>query len=116
MGKTQDIGQAGEDLARQYLERKGYQYVACNWRCRLGEIDLIMRDGGTLVFVEVRIRSNSRYGDALDSVNQAKQNKLKRAVYAYQQAKGYWGEVRIDVIGASKREGQWLWEHIQDAI
>jgi uncharacterized protein (TIGR00252 family) len=59
------LGKSGEELARRYLERKGFDFVAANWRCRAGELDLVMRDGDTLVFVEVK----TRHGEAAGRVD-----------------------------------------------
>ncbi len=69
-------GAAAENLAAAYLQRAGLQLVERNYRCRFGEIDLIARDGATLVFVEVRMRSSERFGGAAASITRAKQRKL----------------------------------------
>ena len=116
MGITQAIGATGEEAACQWLQSQGYQLIERNWRCRLGEIDLIMKDGQTMVFVEVRVRNNQGFGSGLDTIGPAKQRKLCRAAEAYQQAHGYWGEVRIDAIGMTQNNGEWAVEHIENAI
>lgn len=72
-------GRAAEDRALKELSAAGLRLVARNFRCRLGEIDLVMREGDTLVFVEVRQRRNARFGDAAESVTAAKQRKLQAA-------------------------------------
>lgn len=95
---TRDIGQEGEALARRYLEKKGLTFVAANWSCQLGEIDLIMQLGATRVFVEVRTRRETYYGQGLDTVAWQKQHKLVRAVKLYQQVAGWWGDARFDVV------------------
>lgn len=69
-------GGAAEQLAAAYLVRQGLVLVECNFRCRLGEIDLIMRDRQTLVFIEVRQRASLRFGGAIASIDQRKQQKL----------------------------------------
>lgn len=76
---AQRRGAWAEDTARLALTACGLCFVAQNIRCRLGEIDLIFWDGPTLVFVEVRYRRASRFGGALDSVNPAKQARIRRA-------------------------------------
>ncbi len=73
------LGDSAEDIARQYLEQKGYRTVQKNFRCKTGEVDLVMLKADTLVFVEVRSRSHNRYGEPLETVNQAKQQKIKKA-------------------------------------
>ncbi len=76
-------GSAAEDLAARYLERKGLAIVARNWRCRGGEIDLVARDGATLVFVEVRLRTSADFGGAGASVDAHKQRRILTAARAY---------------------------------
>jgi len=77
------LGHAAESRAEAFLKTHGLQRVARNWRCRFGEIDLIMQDGPTLVFVEVRLRSRSDFGGAAASVTPAKQQKLLAAARQY---------------------------------
>lgn len=77
------VGRRAEDLCAQLLHRAGLQLVARNWRCRHGEIDLIARDGGTLVFAEVRLRHDTRFGGAAESVTAAKRARLVAAARLY---------------------------------
>ncbi len=76
-------GRQAEDRALAYLQRQGLHLIARNYRCRLGEIDLVMRDAGLLVFVEVRQRSCARYGGAAASVSSVKQQRLWRTAEHY---------------------------------
>ena len=76
-------GEDAENRAGAFLQRAGLKLVARNYRCRFGEIDLIVRDGNTLVFVEVRMRSSDRYGGAAASITAAKRAKLLRAARHY---------------------------------
>lgn len=76
-------GAQAEQLAAQYLLKQGLQLLHSNYRCRLGEIDLICRQGDTLVFVEVRLRSNPAYGGAAASIDARKQAKLVRTARHY---------------------------------
>lgn len=69
-------GIAAEELAARYLTTHGLRIVARNFRCRMGEIDLIAEDGETLVFVEVRLRRGTRFGGAIASISYPKQKKL----------------------------------------
>lgn len=71
-----NAGAAAEQLAATFLTQKGLKLVTQNYHCRFGEIDLIMKDGNTLVFVEVRLRSNDTFGSAAMSITQQKQQKL----------------------------------------
>jgi putative endonuclease len=81
-------GQLAEDLAAGYLKRQGLKLISSNYRCRFGEIDLIMQDGQTLVFVEVRMRSNPSFGSAAESITPAKQKKLTVTAQHYMQQHG----------------------------
>lgn len=76
---TPITGEQAEKLAERFLLAQGLQLKARNFRCKAGEIDLIMQHGDTLVFVEVRYRSNPRFGSAADSVDRRKRTKLIRA-------------------------------------
>lgn len=76
-------GQQAEARARSLLEAAGLRFVAANVRYRVGELDLIMRDGETLVFVEVRERGSRRYGGAAASIDWRKQQRLNRAAQRY---------------------------------
>ncbi len=73
------LGDNAEETARQYLEQKGYRTVQKNFRCKTGEIDLIMQKDDYLIFVEVRSRSHNRYGEPLETVDYTKQKKIKKA-------------------------------------
>ena len=76
-------GASAEALAARYLEARGLTIVARNFRTRRGEIDLIARDAGTLVFVEVRLRRDARYGGAAESITAAKRERLAAAAQFY---------------------------------
>jgi putative endonuclease len=76
---SQARGRAAEQAALGFLESRGLGLVARNYRCRLGEIDLVMRDGAELVFVEVRARAHRDFGGAAGSINAAKQRRLTAA-------------------------------------
>ncbi|MBI5379773.1 MAG: YraN family protein [Nitrospirae bacterium] len=77
------IGRRGEDRAAQYLRRRGYRILARNWRCRLGEIDLIALDGNTLVFVEVKTRRGETFGPPELAVTPRKQRQLTKAALSF---------------------------------
>lgn len=77
------LGREGEILARRYLERKGYSYLTGNFKRARGEIDLIMKDRDTLVFIEVKTRRNRRYGEPVESVGFTKQRHIKYGARVY---------------------------------
>ncbi|HEY9198932.1 MAG TPA: YraN family protein [Gammaproteobacteria bacterium] len=78
-------GAHAEELACRFLLRQGLRLIARNYRCRRGEIDLIMQDAGNLVFVEVRYRRQSRYGSGLESVDRNKQRRISLCAAHYLQ-------------------------------
>jgi putative endonuclease len=93
------LGSWAERRALHYLTSNGLQRLECNYRCRTGEIDLIMRDRDYLVFVEVRYRKNSRFGLAVETVNSVKQAKLIATAKHYLQKQRQWGSpCRFDVL------------------
>lgn len=71
-----ETGRAGEDLATAYLREQGYRIVERNWRCRMGEIDIVAKDGPVLVIVEVRSKRSAVFGSGLESVSGRKLAKL----------------------------------------
>ncbi len=79
----QNLGKTGEDLACRELERRGYAILARRYRTRLGEIDLIADDRGTLVFVEVKARADERCGSPAEAVTPRKQRRLARMAADY---------------------------------
>lgn len=84
--KTGAIGARFEQLALEHMQRAGLTMVERNYRNRFGELDLVMRDGATLVFAEVRYRRDPRFGGSAASVGAAKQEKLRRAAQGFLQA------------------------------
>jgi len=96
----------GESAAADYLVNLGYRMIARNWRCRIGEIDLIADDGGTLVFVEVRARTNpTRFGTALEAVTPLKQRQVREvaAYYLAQLKSASPSSIRCDVVAVTFR-------------
>ncbi len=93
------VGQKGEQAARDYLEQHGYSIIETNYRCRLGEIDIIARDGEMVVIVEVRTKTGLAFGRPEESINQEKARKLQRLALQYIQS-NYHREVssRIDLV------------------
>lgn len=104
-------GDAWELKARRWLEGKGLRFVAANVRGRGGEIDLIMKDGQTIVFVEVRFRQSSRFGGAAASVTLAKQQKLLQTAHLWlARHNGSFDTVdcRFDVVAFTGNAIDWL--------
>ncbi len=91
------LGQRAEALAVAYLQKQGLRIEIRNFRCRLGEIDLVARDGATLVFVEVRSRTSSEFGLPQESVGYRKQQRLRRIAEVYLRGRDEVA-VRFDVV------------------
>ncbi|AIQ98549.1 hypothetical protein LG71_00925 [Pluralibacter gergoviae] len=104
-------GDAFEQQARRWLERKGLRFIAAGVRVRGGEIDLIMRDGAVTVFVEVRYRASAHFGGASASVTRRKQLKLLHAAHLWlARHNGSFDTVdcRFDVVAFTGSEIEWL--------
>lgn len=91
-------GSDAEALASRFLQTQGLRLLERNVRCRRGEIDLVMRDGDTLVFVEVRQRSRALWGSAAESITAQKRRKLSLAAQEYLQKHPTSGACRFDVV------------------
>lgn len=88
-----------EELARKHLSRKGLKTITRNFTCRGGELDLVMQDGNTLVFVEVKYRKDGRFGSAAESITTDKKRKLIKAARIYIDKNKLWNwNCRFDVI------------------
>ncbi len=83
--KRRDVGILGEKLAADFLKKRGYYLLQSNYRCREGEIDIVARHKGALVFVEVRTRRSSEFGTPEESITPAKMAKLRTAAARYRQ-------------------------------
>ncbi|CAE6725322.1 YraN family protein [Candidatus Nitrotoga fabula] len=100
-------GETAELLAAQYLSNQGLKLLKRNYRCRHGEIDLILQDGDTLVFAEVRLRSHNHYGGAAASINAAKQKRLIRTAQHYLATLGYTPPCRFDALLFHNLDNGW---------
>lgn len=101
-------GDAAEQQALEYLQQAGLTLVQKNFLCRGGEIDLVMRDGNTLVFVEVRARASMQFGGALASITAAKQRKWLHAAQVFLQTLQRQSPCRFDVIAIEAGTIHWL--------
>jgi len=112
----QELGKQGESLACNYLAKKGYTIIARNFRCRQGEIDIIMYDKikNELIFVEVKTRSNAKYGKPVDAVDIKKQKHIyKAACYYVYKHKIKNKFIRFDVIEVYVSNKQFKINHIK---
>jgi putative endonuclease len=101
-------GDAAEERALRYLEQQGMQLVERNFRCKGGEIDLIVQSGPTLVFVEVRKRADTRYGGAAASITPRKQGRILLAAQVFLQRYRQPPPCRVDVVAVDGDSLRWL--------
>lgn len=108
---SQVTGFAAEASAREYLVTQGMTWVESNYRCRLGEIDLIMQDKNYLVFVEVRSRASKTYGGALESITYSKQQKLLKTAshYLLTHQLHETAPIRFDVVSIEGKPPELIW-------
>lgn len=95
-----NIGKIGEGIACGYLRRRGYKILERNYKTKIGEIDIVARDGNVLVFVEVKTRASDLYGTPEEAINARKMRKLTQLAELYMNRKGlYQTKARFDVVG-----------------
>jgi len=104
-GARKKLGQRGEDLAVARLQARGYVVRERNWRCPVGEMDIVAEDGDCLAFVEVRTRRGRKFGTPEESVTPAKQAKLVELAQTYLQEHDWDGDWRIDVVAVEMTPG-----------
>ena len=103
MSNTRQQGQSSEQLACQHLQHQGLRLLTQNWHCRQGELDLVMLDGDTVVFVEVRYRRHAAWGGAVESVDARKRARLAAAAQHFLLQESRWAKhpCRFDVVAIS---------------
>ncbi|RUA00952.1 MAG: YraN family protein [Deltaproteobacteria bacterium] len=115
--RSRQFGKKNEELAISFLKRLGYRVIEQNFRTRMGEVDIIARDGDTLVFVEVKARRSARYGHPKFAVTPAKQRHLSIAALSYLKKTGNGGtRARFDVITVKYAGGMPTVEHFKNAF
>ena len=105
MGRSNLLGGWGEALAAEYLRRKRYEIVAQGYRCRFGEIDLIVKNRNYLAFVEVKLRKSDRFASAMEYVDRRKQDRLRMTASMYLSQNPTDLQPRFDVIEIYAPEG-----------
>jgi putative endonuclease len=111
-------GQQVEQAACRYLQQQGLLWLESNFNSRGGELDLVMTDNDTLVFVEVRFRKSDRFGSPIESITASKQQKLLRTAQLYVLARKQWRDkpCRFDVVAARPGESGLQFEWIKNAF
>lgn len=116
MATHNELGELGEDLAVEELEKNGYEIVERNWRYKKAEIDIIARKNEVLAIVEVKTRSNDYIGNPQDFVSPKKIKMLVEAVNEYVVSKDLDVEVRFDIIAIIINQNKLTLEHLEDAF
>ncbi len=118
MNEREKLGQSGESKACAYLKNCGYRIIERNFRCRMGEIDIIASEGRKLCFVEVKTRCSIAFGLPREAVGRAKQRKLRKAAGYYMMLHGEYGDyiLRMDVIEILYFNSKTYVNHIKNAF
>lgn len=110
------LGRDGENIAADYLQKKGYTIIDRNYRYSHFELDIICQLGDLLVVVEVKMRARNSILSPAASISRQKQSHILRATNAYIQKNRWLGEVRLDVIAIRQDGGNFEIEHIENAF
>ena len=117
MTSNQILGRYGEDRAAEYLLDRGYQIIDRNWRCSVGEIDLVAKQNDRLVFVEVKTRNGDGFGHPFEAITAQKVLRMRRLVAAWCESKNAVGaNVRLDAIAVLVRGGRVAIEHLKQVF
>jgi putative endonuclease len=115
--RTSPIGNRGEDAAGDAYRRRGYRVIARNWRCRIGELDLVLERSGALVFCEVKSRRPGIFGAGYEAVTWRKRAKLRALAEAFLRESGFRpGAIRFDVASVAARGERSDVEVFEDAF
>lgn len=113
MARKDVVGSTGEQLAVDYLLAEGYEIVERNWRCSVGELDIIAQLGRTTVVVEVKTRTGLGFGHPLDAITPRKLARLRRLAAAWCETHGAVTHLRIDAIGVIVGRSATSVEHVR---
>lgn len=113
---VKDRGQAGEARAVRHLEAKGMRILARNWRCSIGELDIVAKQGEYIVFVEVKSAGRKSNYRPEDRVNHEKQKRIKRLARAYLRSQRLDAPTRYDIVTVTWNDGEIKLEHFENAF
>lgn len=113
---TRGRGRSGEDDGVRWLEARGFRIVARNVRLRIGELDVIAREGDTLCFVEIKARATVAFGGAVEAVTAAKQRQIAGAAALFLASHPHPGPCRFDVLAMDACRDGWRYTLIRDAF
>jgi putative endonuclease len=110
------LGKEGEELASDFLRNKGFSIIRKNYRTVFGEIDIIAKDRGVIVFVEVKTRADSAFGHPFEAVDHRKREKIRKVALSFMKTLKKEFPARFDVMSITRGRGGMSIEHIQDAF
>jgi len=110
------FGHKGEDIAADYLKKKGYTVLHRNYNTPLGEADIVAKDNNIIVFVEVKARSSNAFGQPFEAVNYRKQEKLKKIALYYLKHNKIELPVRFDIVSIMSKNENAEVKHIKEAF
>jgi len=117
MAQHNDLGFKGEMLAKEYLEQKGYEILDENWIHGKAEVDLIAYINKQIIFVEVKTRTSTSFGQPEDFVSEAKKKQMDLAANEYIQLMNHQGEIRFDIVSVLfDKQNNYIIKHIEDAF
>ena len=117
LNSPQRFGKQVEELAARHLKRRGYKIIARNYRTKAGEIDIIAREGRTLVFIEVKGRQSARYGSAKAAVTPRKQHQVSKVALWYLKENDQMdAKARFDVVAVTRQDGEDRIEIVRNAF
>lgn len=116
MNEAHELGKEGETLAKNYLSQKNITVLHSNWRWQKAEIDIIAEHNMQVVFIEVKTRRSSRFGNPSEFVSNKKQELMRDAAEAYLEQYNLTNEIRFDIIGVILNSRDKKIEHIQNAF
>jgi len=116
MAKHNILGQQGEDIAASYLEQKGYAVLDRNWRCGHKDLDLVVTKDNVIVFVEVKTRTGTEWGDPVDAVTDRKIRRIVNSADAYIRFNQIDMDARFDIVSIVVEDGEFKVEHIEQAF
>ncbi|AOW21314.1 YraN family protein [Urechidicola croceus] len=116
MAQHNELGKEGEQLAINYLQKKGYKILDKNWRYLKAEVDIIAQKNNTLAVIEVKTRTSDFFGNPQDFVNPKKIKLMVSAINEYVTSKDLDVEVRFDIIAILKNKNETKIEHLEDAF
>lgn len=112
-----ELGNRGEDIAAEYLQKHGYRIMQRNFRSRFGEVDIICAQPGILVFVEVKTRTGTNFGSPEEAITPTKQAHIRKVALAYLDTHSQsFQEIRFDVIGIIMEGGEPCINHLMAAF